>query len=208
MSKEPITSYHTVSETSEAEFRDRGSRFIGYLVPVADREALEITLEEFRQMHPKSRHVCYGYRLGTQQMNEIEEYANDAGEPSGSAGLPILHTLKSADIIQVVGVVVRYFGGTKLGIPGLINAYKTCMTDAVAANRIISKEVIKHFTLTAGFAYGHKAYPIIEQFRGKATQAVRDEQYMLSVDVPLQHAKPFEAAINVCHGVSIVQENN
>ena len=120
--------FMTLSQAGSAEFKSKGSRFIAYATQVKSQEQIREYLEIYKKEHFKSRHICYAYRLGS----DAKDYrANDDGEPSGSAGLPILNAMKSQQIVNGLVAVVRYFGGTKLGIPGLIEAYKTSAAQAI-----------------------------------------------------------------------------
>lgn len=132
------THYRTLAAPAEAEFKDKGSRFIAYAYPVADTEAVKTHVEALRQAHHKARHWCYAYRLGTDG-NRFR--ANDDGEPAGSAGRPILGQIDSAGLTDTLVVVVRYFGGTLLGVPGLIHAYKTAAAQALAAAETVKKAI-------------------------------------------------------------------
>lgn len=130
--------YKTISAPAEGVFRDKGSKFIAYVFPITEEEVVREHLAEVRALHPKARHHCWAYRLSPdRQVFRI----NDDGEPSGSAGRPILNMLLSYDVTNVFVVVVRYFGGTLLGVPGLINAYKTATKEALDAAEIIEKTV-------------------------------------------------------------------
>lgn len=130
--------YQTITEASEGIFRDKGSKFIAYAYPIkSETEVKEITTK-LRAEHNKARHFCWAIRL-TPDRN-VHKF-NDDGEPSGTAGRPILNALLSADVTNILVVVVRYFGGTLLGVPGLINAYKTATVDALNAADIITKTV-------------------------------------------------------------------
>lgn len=124
----------TISTPTESLFKDRGSKFVGYAFPVSNTDDVKARLEELKVLHPSARHICYAYLLG----EEAEEYrANDDGEPNGSAGLPILNQIKSKDVTNVLVTVVRYFGGTKLGVSGLINAYKEAAKEALKNAKVI-----------------------------------------------------------------------
>lgn len=127
--------YQTVITRGESLFKDKGSRFFGYAFPVADEEEVKRMLEEVKGEHPKARHHCYAWRLGYRGENYR---ANDDGEPSGSAGKPILNALLAADVTFTLVIVVRYFGGTLLGVPGLIHAYKEAAAEALV---VTEKEV-------------------------------------------------------------------
>ncbi len=133
--------YHEIESPSEALFKDRGSKFIARAFPVYSEQDVKDALELLRKEYYDARHHCYSYILGAdKKLFRI----NDDGEPSSSAGKPIHGQLLSHDLTNVLVVVVRYFGGTKLGIPGLINAYKTATKEAIANTKIISKTV-NHF---------------------------------------------------------------
>jgi uncharacterized YigZ family protein len=123
-----IDHYQTLDGQSIGEYRDRGSKFIAYAVPVFTEEAIEEYLEFVRKEHPKSRHCCYAWRLGTEG---LRFRTNDDGEPSGTAGKPILGQIDSLGLCNILVAVVRYFGGTLLGTSGLIQAYRQSAADAL-----------------------------------------------------------------------------
>lgn len=147
---EHTDTYQTLQGPSFGEFKDRGSKFLAYAFPVEDADQVQAALLEVRKEHPKARHYCYGYRLGLDQYNYR---ANDDGEPSGTAGRPILGQIDSAGLTYTLVVVVRYFGGTLLGASGLINAYKKSAAEALEAGEKIEKTVEDVYTLR--FDYAH-----------------------------------------------------
>ncbi|RZL34499.1 MAG: YigZ family protein, partial [Pedobacter sp.] len=114
-------SYKTINGAAEGIFRDKGSKFIAYAYPIRSEEEIKPLINNLRSEHAKARHFCYAYRLTP---DRSVYRINDDGEPSGTAGRPILNCLLSEDLTNIIIVVVRYFGGTLLGVPGLINAYK------------------------------------------------------------------------------------
>ncbi|WP_113661180.1 IMPACT family protein [Pedobacter nanyangensis] len=130
--------YQTITQTSEGIFRDKGSKFIAYAYPIKSETDVKELVAKLRAEHPKARHFCWALRLSPDR-NVFK--LNDDGEPSGTAGRPILNSLLSADVTNILVVVVRYFGGTLLGVPGLINAYKTATVEALNAAEIITKTV-------------------------------------------------------------------
>jgi uncharacterized YigZ family protein len=132
-----MTSYFTLKESAEGLYKDKGSKFIAYSFPVKDVEEIKEIIALLKIDHPKARHVCYAYRLGN---TPEEARSNDDGEPSGSAGKPILNTLISNNLHYTLVAVVRYFGGTLLGVPGLIHAYKEASLDALKEENIFLKE--------------------------------------------------------------------
>lgn len=136
--------YKTIQELSEGIYRDKGSKFISYLYPVSSENDIKDLINVLKSEHPKARHHCWALRLSP---DKTVFRLNDDGEPSGTAGRPILNTLLSNELTNVLAVVVRYFGGTLLGIPGLINAYKSATIDAVNNAKIIEKTVNSVFRI-------------------------------------------------------------
>jgi uncharacterized YigZ family protein len=136
--------YQTIEKESVADFKDRGSRFIAYAFPASSSDNFKRRLKELKEEHPKAVHHCFAYRIGTDGNNFR---SSDDGEPSGSAGRPILGQIDSKELTNTAIVVVRYFGGTLLGVPGLINAYKTSASFALQLNPIIKKPVLINYRL-------------------------------------------------------------
>ena len=130
--------YLTIEHHSEGLYIDKGSKFIAYAYPVSDEETIKQHILHLKKEHHSARHHCYAYRLGA-DMKHFR--ANDDGEPSNSAGKPILGQIQSREITDVLIVVVRYFGGTLLGVGGLINAYREAAADALANATIIERMV-------------------------------------------------------------------
>jgi uncharacterized YigZ family protein len=135
--------YRTIENPSEGSFRDRGSKFFAYAFPVADETEAKKALAQLKTEHPKANHHCWALRLSP---DRSVFRINDDGEPSGTAGRPILNTLLSRDLTNTVVVVVRYFGGTLLGVPGLINAYKSAAEDALN-NAVVIEKTVNDFYL-------------------------------------------------------------
>lgn len=130
--------YKTIAAPAEGQFKDRGSKFIAYAYPLQDEAAAKALVLALKEQHPKARHHCWAYRL-TPDRSIFR--INDDGEPSGTAGRPILNALLSADVTNVLIVVVRYFGGTLLGVPGLIHAYKAATEAALSAATVVEMTV-------------------------------------------------------------------
>ena len=138
--------YHTLKSPSESLFKEKGSKFYGYAFPVSSEDEVKDKLAELRIKHNDARHHCYAYRLG---IGTEERYrANDDGEPSNSAGKPIYGQLLSTEITNVLIVVVRYFGGVKLGVGGLISAYKLSAKLTIDAGKIIQREELNYYRIT------------------------------------------------------------
>ena len=130
--------YHTIEKPTVAEFKDKGSKFIAYAFPVVNVNEFKEKLTVVKKEHPKATHYCFAYRIG---FDGINYRVNDDGEPSGTAGRPILGQIDSKQLINVLIIVVRYFGGTLLGVPGLINAYKTAAVLALQTTAIVQKAI-------------------------------------------------------------------
>lgn len=136
--------YFTIDRTASAEFRDRGSKFIAYTYPIGTVDEFKKILQQLKKEHPKAVHHCFAYRLGVDENNWR---VSDDGEPSGTAGRPILGQIDSRQLANVLVVVVRYFGGTLLGVPGLINAYKTATSMAFQLTAIVRKELMVRYNV-------------------------------------------------------------
>lgn len=141
--------YLTIEAPCEGLFKAKGSKHFGYVFPLLHADQVKDLLEEIRVQHPTAGHLAFAYRLGA----EGEEWrANDDGEPNNSAGPPILGALRSHNITQCMGVVVRYFGGTKLGVSGLIEAYREATNEAIAAGNIVQQHLTSSISLTFPYA--------------------------------------------------------
>ena len=142
--------YLTIERPSESSFRDRGSRFIGKAIPVVTEQQVKQELESLRKQYFDATHHCYAYILGT---DKSAWRVNDDGEPSGTAGRPIHGQILSADLTNILVVVIRYYGGTKLGVSGLINAYKTAAREAIG-NAVVKNCIVKE-VYRVEFEYAH-----------------------------------------------------
>ena len=152
-------SYLTVKQPAQGLFKDKGSKFIGYIFPLQSVEDVKGILAELKAEHPKARHVCWALRLST---DRSVFRVNDDGEPSGTAGKPILNTLLSANLTQVCVAVVRYFGGTLLGVPGLIHAYKEASLAAIKEAEIIEKTIKDRYQIHVPYTQLNKVMKILK----------------------------------------------
>ena len=151
--------YKTIEETSEGTFRDKGSKFVAFAYPLASESELKGIVSNLRSTHPKANHYCWAFRLSP---DRSIFRVNDDGEPSGTAGRPILNTLLSNDLTNIVVVVVRYFGGTLLGVPGLINAYKKATQEAVNNSIIIELTINSVYEIRFDHAQMNEVMKIIK----------------------------------------------
>jgi uncharacterized YigZ family protein len=152
--------YKTIAFPSkETLFKEKSSKFFGYAYPIVSEEEVKPIIESLRKIHPNARHICYAYQIGT----EIIQYrANDDGEPSNSAGAPIYGHIQSFGLTNIIVLVVRFFGGTKLGVGGLISAYKTSAQLTLDNCEIIEKTIDAHYTIYFDYKNMNKAMRIIK----------------------------------------------
>lgn len=174
--------YNTIETTNTAEFKDRGSKFIGYVFPISNKEDFKIKMNLIKVEHPKADHFCFAYRLG---FDKNEFRASDAGEPSGSAGKPILGQIDSKSLTNTLVVVVRYFGGTLLGVPGLINAYKTTASLLLQTTLIVQKEMTQEIRLEFDYTQMNEVLKIVKQSRATVIKNESSLFSILTIDVPL-----------------------
>lgn len=153
--------YYTIEKTGTAEFKDRGSRFIAYAFPIESVEDFKARLEEIKKEHAKATHHCFAYRIGTDK-NTFR--ASDDGEPSGTAGKPILGQIDSNNLTNILVVVVRYFGGTQLGVPGLINAYKTSASLVLQVIPAVQKSVEIQYTVQFDYTQMNEVMMVVRKF--------------------------------------------
>lgn len=176
------STYLTLKHQSEGLYKEKGSKFIGIAVPCYNEEDAKSFLEGWRQEHHQARHVCYAYRFGVKK----EVYrANDDGEPNNSAGAPILGQIESYDLTNILIGVVRYYGGTKLGVGGLINAYRTAAKEAIENGEIVELEL---------FYWAHLSFDYVDM------PQVMNVLKKANIDI---EAKSFEVACEVVVKISL-----
>ena len=173
--------YKTIEKPSqETLFKEKGSKFFGYAFPVLSEEDVKECLEELKKKHHAARHFCYAYQIG---IENIQYRANDDGEPNNSAGLPIYGQIQSFEVTNVLIVSVRYFGGTKLGVGGLISAYKTSAQLALEASEILEKTIDVHYQLRFNYDLMNAVQRIIKEKKIDIInqKLEMDCQYIISV---------------------------
>ena len=146
---ELVTTYKTVKQESEGLYKEKGSKFIAYVIACYSEEEAKKHLNQWRKDHYQSRHLCYAYRFG---LDHKQVRSNDDGEPNNSAGIPILGQIQSYELTNVLIGVVRYFGGTKLGVSGLVQAYKSAAKEAIESAEIITIEVFEWVEISFEYA--------------------------------------------------------
>ena len=172
--------YLTIESPCQGLFRDKGSKFIAYAYPFRDETTLKDIITELKAMHPKARHHCWAYRLTP---DRAVFRLNDDGEPSGTAGRPILNTLLSHDVTNILVVVVRYFGGTLLGVPGLINAYKTVTQEALAAAEVVTHTVNDIYRVTFDYVQMNDVMRLVKEENLPILKQAFDNDCFMDVEV-------------------------
>ncbi len=175
-----IDSYHTISAPATGEFKDRGSKFIAYAWPVRSEEEALAHLEGLRKEHFKARHHCFAWRLG---VDGQRFRANDDGEPSGTAGRPILGQIDAAGLTDVVVVVVRYFGGVLLGASGLIHAYREAAAEALREAVVVEKIVKDRFQFDFDYALMPDVMQALKKLEIKMFEQEFGDRGMISVGI-------------------------
>ncbi|MBS1496373.1 MAG: YigZ family protein [Bacteroidetes bacterium] len=153
--------YNTIAQKAVAEYKDRGSKFIAYAFPVVSADECKQQLSILKKEHPKAAHHCFAYRIGIDGNNFR---SSDDGEPAGTAGKPILGQIHSKELTDICIVVVRYFGGTLLGVPGLINAYKTAATLVLQVVPVLQKSIEIKYKLHFDYTQQNEVLTIIKQY--------------------------------------------
>lgn len=195
-----MTHYKTISAPSQAEFKDRGSRFLAYAFPLDAADDFKKRLKALKEEHPKAAHHCFAYRIGTDGNNFR---AGDDGEPSGSAGKPILGQLDSKGLCNVAVVVVRYFGGTLLGVPGLINAYKTAASLALQLAPIVEKPILAEYELQFDYTLMNDVMLFVKRYGGVILQNEAQLFCRLVVGIPKAEEVVFSERIGDLHSVEL-----
>ncbi|PRY52261.1 putative YigZ family protein [Arcticibacter pallidicorallinus] len=172
--------YRTIGRPGEGIFRDKGSKFIGYAFATRTEDELKDRLAAIRAEHPKARHYCWAARFTT---DRSVFKLNDDGEPSGSAGRPILNTLLSQDLTNVAVIVVRYFGGTLLGIPGLINAYKAASIEALKASEIVELNLTDVYSIHFDYLQMNAVMRILKDNDLRIIEQVFDNDCTITIEI-------------------------
>jgi uncharacterized YigZ family protein len=192
--------YFTIEKPSRAEFKDRGSKFIAYAFPVTDITHFKKRLQELKKEHTKAVHHCFAYRIGTDG-NTFR--VSDDGEPAGTAGKQILGQLDSKSIINTAVIVVRYFGGTLLGIPGLIHAYKTVTSLALQVTPIVQKQVEVIYSLEFDYTILNFVMTIVKQFNCSILEQQSQLFCIMKIGVPKNRETEVLYSLKEIRGVEV-----
>lgn len=184
--------YKTLKAVSQGIYREKGSRFIATAFPVSSENEVKERLAELRKTYHDARHHCYAYILGA---DKSAYRLNDDGEPSGTAGRPIHGQLLSHDLTNVLIVVVRYFGGIKLGVSGLINAYKTAAKEAISAGEIIEKTINETYEIAFDYGEMNRVMQILKEPHITISATGYDTRSTLTFSVRQREADRFVTAL-------------
>lgn len=193
-------SYLTIAEPAEAIYKERSSKFLAYAYPVESEEEVKLHLDRLRKEFFDATHHCYAYRLGAEG---AVFRANDDGEPSGTAGKPILGQLLSAQLTNCLVVVVRYFGGTKLGVSGLIQAYKESTAEVIAASQIIEKTVDCLFEVQFPYIAMNGVQRVVKEVAPRIDQQEFDNLCTMTLRIRKSEAPILESKLRKVEGVSV-----
>lgn len=192
--------YLTIDALSEGLYKEKGSKFLGFALPVQTEKEVDEHLKWYRKKYYDSRHVCYAFALGK---DGLHYRASDGGEPSNSAGAPILGQIRSNNLTNILVIVVRYFGGTKLGVPGLIHAYKSAAEDAIHQTTII-EEYEKHiFTISFGYPVMNDVMRVIKNLALEVVETQQEISCTYKIATPLSKSKEAQETFLKIRGVEI-----
>ncbi|MGZ5252901.1 MAG: IMPACT family protein [Flavitalea sp.] len=184
--------YTTIEKSAVAEYKDRGSKFIAYAYPLESTNDFKKCLEEVKKEHPKASHHCFAYRIGID--NNVYR-VNDDGEPSGTAGKPILGQIDSKQLTNILIVVVRYFGGTLLGVPGLINAYKTAASLVLQVTPTVQKPIEENYILHFDYTQMNEVMMVVKQLN--CTVIRQEMQLFCDLEIGIPKSKITEALYRI-----------
>jgi len=194
-------SYNTIEKPATAEFKDRGSKFLAYVFPIQTVDEFKTRLSELKKEHSKAVHHCFAYRLGA---DGTQFRSNDDGEPSGTAGKPILGQIDSKELTNTLIIVVRYFGGTLLGVPGLINAYKTSAAMALEQTTIIKRDITKNLKIQFDYPLVNEVMMILKKFDCEIVNREMGLFCLFEVNVPVRNLEQSYQLVKSMKGVEII----
>jgi len=196
--------FYTIEKSTSAEFKDRGSKFIAYTYPVQSVDDFKKCMEAIKKEHPKATHHCFAYRIG---LDNNTYRVSDDGEPSGTAGKPILGQIDSKKLTNVLVVVVRYFGGTLLGVPGLINAYKSAAALTLQVTPIVQRSIEVAYTLQFDYSQMNEVMMHVKQLNCTVLEKDMSLFCHLVIGIPKGRIDEAIYKFKEIRGVEIVEKN-
>lgn len=198
--------YLTISEAISSEFKDKGSKFIAFAAPIQTPNDIKQYLAQIKELHPKATHHCYAYRLGLDKLTNYR--ANDDGEPAGTAGKPILGQIDSKQLTNLIVVVVRYFGGTKLGVPGLIHAYKSSTKLVLEQANIIEKQLFDYYQLQFDYLQTNDVMRLLKREQVNVlAQHYEETKQLIDISFPRLKNTALLDALSDLRGVKVVYQH-
>jgi uncharacterized YigZ family protein len=197
--------YKTIQNIAEGYITERKSKFISYVVPVEADEEVKTILDEYRKKYYNARHICWAYMLGPLR---DDFRANDDGEPSGTAGRPILGQINSYELTNVLILVVRYFGGTLLGTGGLVRAYKAAAANAIENAQIIEKTIDDTFIINFDYPLLNEVMRVLNQFEQSSWTQNFTETCEMEISIRQSQSKQLYDYLSAIHGVTVVASPN
>ncbi len=195
--------YKTVNAVTEGLYKEKGSKFIGLVYPLTSDSLVKEIIEPLRKEHPNARHFCYAYRLGFKG----EKYrANDDGEPGGTAGKPMLNQLLSFEVTNILVVVIRYFGGTKLGVSGLITAYKQAAYEALNIAEVVEYEICDTFEIELDYDHLGEVNRILKEQQLEPVEKKFDLRCFYLIHVPIAKSRTFSELFTLIKKVSVKRQ--
>ena len=174
----------TLSCKSEGKYNEKGSIFSALAIPVSDIAEVKTKLHQLKEQFPDASHICYGYRI--KEGGRLDEFFTDAGEPKGSSGLPILNVLKRNQIVDAVIFVVRYFGGSKLGIPGLINAYGMAAEGTIENAKVKKWVQLERISFVYNYDLQNKVDSIFQKFKANIIKSDFGESIQVELEIEVE----------------------
>jgi len=193
-------SFRSITHLSQGIYKEKGSKFLSFAIPVKDVAEIKSILDNYRKKYYDARHVCYAYMLGA---DRSESRANNDGEPSGTAGRPILGQINSSKLTDILVIVVRYFGGILLGTSGLITAYKEAAADAIGQANIVEITVKNELTIRFEYPLLNDVMRIIKEFDVQIVNQQFEEQCSIKISVPKKIAELITNKLEHIFGVNV-----
>ncbi|MEO1031088.1 MAG: YigZ family protein [Bacteroidota bacterium] len=196
-----LDTYKTITKQAQgAIFKDKGSKFYGYAFPIRDEAQIKMHVESIKKEHYSARHWCYAFQIGTET---ISYRVNDDGEPKSSAGMPIYGQIQSFGLTNVLIIVVRYYGGTKLGMGGLINAYRTAANQVLTTADIVERTINQSFRLHFEYKSMSKVMRLLKEHRIDIINQTLEHNCMLEISVRKGNSSKILELFKDCFGVKI-----
>jgi len=195
----------TLSSKSEGKYNEKGSTFSALAIPLSDVAEVKTNLHQLKKQFPDASHICYGYRV--KENDRLDEFATDAGEPKGSSGIPILNVLKRKHLVNVVIFVIRYFGGSKLGIPGLINAYGTAAEKTIENAKVKKWVQLKRISFVYIYNLQNKVDSVLQKFKVKIINTNFGASIQVNLEVEVEKTEALAQELSeISNGVIRIKQ--